>query len=147
MEKSLSAGSMIVFSCDYGEMIVIDAEKLRLLPDKFKRLPQLAIRAKLHGSFESHQWIIRMIHFLNKFFFIFKSTGVQPRNKDWNTNDCTRFQELVVGKSFASEIKTINHENNDQKFILDLVLIDVSTTDDIYLNKILIDEGRAVCCQ
>lgn len=41
---------MIVFSCDYGEMIVIDAEKLRLLPDKFKRLPQLAIRAKLHGN-------------------------------------------------------------------------------------------------
>lgn len=42
--------SVIVFSCDYGEIIVSDAEKLRLLPDKFKRLPQLAIRGKLHGN-------------------------------------------------------------------------------------------------
>lgn len=80
-------------------------------------------------------------------YIIYTISGVQPKNKDWNTNDCTRFQELVVGKSFASEIKTIDHEKNDQKFVLDLVLIDVSTSEDIYLHKILIDEGRAVCCQ
>lgn len=74
---------------------------------------------------------------LNSFVF----AGVRPKNKDWNTDDCTRFKNLTVNKRFASEIKCIKRDG--KKFELELVLIDVSTENDIFINRILIKEGRA----
>lgn len=130
---------MAVFNCDFGDMFIVDAANLRMLPEKFRQLPQMAIRARLCGK--------RDVIFVFQIVFLFiiiaaQKIGVQPKNKDWNTNDCTRFQELTVGKSFASEIKSIQDDN--QKYTIDLLLIDVSTTQDIFLDKVLIDEGRAV---
>lgn len=70
------------------------------------------------------------------------STGIQPKNKDWIPNDCTRFQDLTVGKCFAA--KTINFEPDDQKYTLEVLLVDVSTNEDIFMHKLLINEGRAI---
>lgn len=56
-----------------------------------------------------------------------------------------RFQELTVGKKFASYIYNIQtDEFNPNENIVDLMLIDVSTEDDILIHKILVDEKRAV---
>lgn len=49
-----------------------------------------------------------------------------------------------MGKQFASDVKTIKRETSDQKFTLVLDLIDVSTSKDIYLRTLLIEEGRTI---
>lgn len=84
-------------------------------------------------------------HVLLQPFSLFTSllifSGIKPKNKDWCTDDCTRFQQLTVGKQFASQIRAIN-STEENKYELELQLIDVSTDDDVCLNKILIAEGR-----
>lgn len=63
---------------------------------------------------------------------------------DWTPEDSCRFQELVEYREFVSVVMDIEKEN-DYSVTLSLQLID--TTDpklDIYIDQILVDEGRAV---
>ncbi|XP_058055027.1 tudor domain-containing protein 5-like [Anopheles bellator] len=108
-----------VFFCDFGRIGVLDVSALRMLPANFRVLPQQAIKAKLHG--------------------------VKPLHKDWQAEDAVRFQRLTVDRKFASIVRGIQaDEINRAEKLLELELIDVSSEEDIYLNKTLVDEGRAV---
>ncbi|ETN63108.1 hypothetical protein AND_005180 [Anopheles darlingi] len=110
-----------VFFCDFGQFEELDVSALRILTPNFRVLPQQAIKARLHG--------------------------VKPLNpsKGWTTDDAVRFQKLVVGRKFASIVRGIEaDEFNPKEKLVDLELIDVSTEDDIYIHRVLVDEGRAV---
>lgn len=77
--------------------------------------------------------------------FFFENPGVQPRHGDWSTEDAVRFQQLTEGKKFASYIRSIQaDEFNPNDDIVELELIDVSTSVDIMVHVTLVDEGRAV---
>lgn len=69
---------------------------------------------------------------------------MSPINKDWSVEDCLRFQDMVIEKKFVSIIENIEcdplHTNES---LLTLNLIDTSTEDDVYINKLLSGEGRA----
>lgn len=144
IQRVMSAEMIVAYNCDYGDIEMLTINDLRPLTEEFLVLPQLAIKAKLYGEF----WSALDFSFHSKHIFIcirLKKldifTGVRPKNKDWSTDDCTRFQNLTVDKRFASEIKAIKRDRN--KYELELILIDVSTDKDIIINKLLIDEGRA----
>lgn len=72
---------------------------------------------------------------------VFHFTDVQPKNTDWTDNDCSRFQDLTVGKQFVSQIKNVKTEQNNYE--VELILIDTSTDEDIYIDQILVNEERA----
>uniref|UniRef100_A0A1Q3F7N2 Putative tudor domain-containing protein 7 n=1 Tax=Culex tarsalis TaxID=7177 RepID=A0A1Q3F7N2_CULTA len=109
-----------VYFCDFGQIKMLDSKLLRVLPQQLRNLlPQQAVKAKLYG--------------------------VQPRHGDWSTEDAVRFQQLTEGKKFASYIRSIQaDEFNPNDDIVELELIDVSTSEDIIICMQLVDEGRAV---
>lgn len=116
---NILGGSIHVYFCDFGQIRVIDSESLRILPPHLRLLPQQAVKAKLHG--------------------------VHPLHGDWSTEDAVRFQQLTVDKKFASYIYNIKRDEfNPNDDIVDLMLIDVSTDEDILIHKILVDENRAI---
>ncbi|XP_052870503.1 tudor domain-containing protein 7B-like [Anopheles cruzii] len=108
-----------VFFCDFGRIGMLDVSALRVLPANFRVLPQQAINAKLHG--------------------------VKPLHKDWQAEDAVRFQKLTVERKFASIVRGVQADelNRDEKLV-ELELIDVSSEEDVYVHKTLVDEGRAV---
>lgn len=60
-------------------------------------------------------------------------------------DDCLRFQSLTSNKNFASIVKKIkSDELCPNEFIVELSLIDVSGSTDVYIDKMLIDEKRAI---
>lgn len=71
--------------------------------------------------------------------------GIQPKNTVWSIEDCARFQEQTAGKQFAAQIKAIRKDTtNNQRYILELVLIDVSKKNDVNINDELVKEQRAI---
>lgn len=64
---------------------------------------------------------------------------------DWSVEDCLRFQRLVLEKNFVSIVVESTHDDvNPAETILGLKLIDVETSEDIYIDQLLVEEGRAV---
>lgn len=58
--------------------------------------------------------------------------------------DSLRFQELVVDKNFVSIVYEFKSDGfSPADTILGLKLIDVNTAEDIYIDQLLIEEGRA----
>uniref|UniRef100_A0A182P5C8 Tudor domain-containing protein 7 n=1 Tax=Anopheles epiroticus TaxID=199890 RepID=A0A182P5C8_9DIPT len=107
------------YFCDFGQVQQLDAGALRVLPAEFRVLPQQAIKAKLYG--------------------------VKPLQHDWSISDAMRFKELTADCNFASIVRNVQaDELNPQEQLIELELIDVSAEDDVYVHKILVDEGRAV---
>ncbi|KFB51179.1 hypothetical protein ZHAS_00019439 [Anopheles sinensis] len=107
------------YFCDFGLVAMLDVANLRVLPAKFRVLPQQAVKAKLYG--------------------------VKPINKDWVTADAVRFQELTAERKFASVVRKVEEDEfNRHEELVELELIDVSTDDDILIHKVLVDEGRAI---
>ncbi|XP_053677129.1 uncharacterized protein LOC128727257 [Anopheles nili] len=105
--------------CDFGQFQQLDVGALRVLPPKFRVLPQQAIKAKLYG--------------------------VKPLHNVWKISDAMRFKELTVNGMFASVVRSIQpDELNPQEQLIELELIDVSSEDDVYVHKTLVEEGRAV---
>lgn len=71
--------------------------------------------------------------------------GIQPKNSVWNNDDCASFQKLTVEKQFATQIKVIRKDpTNNQPYVLEVVLIDVSTAIDVNINDKLVKEQRAI---
>lgn len=67
-----------------------------------------------------------------------------PLHQDWAVEDCIRFQELCEEQEFVGICKEVGKDPlNPSEPLLTLDLIDTSTDEDIYLNKQLVDEGRA----
>lgn len=66
-------------------------------------------------------------------------------NRDWDTDDCLRFQRMTVDKKFVSRIDNILRTGSpSDEAILELTLIDVSTDTDVNINQLLVLEDRAV---
>lgn len=108
-----------VYFCDYGDVSVLPLDKLQPLKSEFFDLPYQAIKARL--------------------------VGIRPINGDWSVEDSYRFHELVVEKSFVSVVvESRPDEFSPAETILGLKLIDVTTNEDICIDKLLVDEGRAV---
>lgn len=64
---------------------------------------------------------------------------------DWSVEDCLRFQRLVLEKNFVSiVVESTRDDVNPAETILGLKLIDVETSEDIYIDQLLVEEGRAV---
>lgn len=70
-------------------------------------------------------------------------TGIKPKNNVWNNDDSAYFQTLTVQKQFATGIKAIRKDPGDQSYMLEMVLIDVSTTQDININDELVKNQHA----
>lgn len=73
----------------------------------------------------------------------FNLTGIQPKNNVWNNEDSAYFQKLTVQKQFATQIKAIRKELTDPGYVLEIVLIDVSTSKDINVNDNLVQNQHA----
>lgn len=70
-------------------------------------------------------------------------TGIEAANKDWSPEDACQFRELAGNKNLVS---VIFGKMKDDALYLSLVLIDTSEKIvDIFINQVLIDEGRAKC--
>ncbi|XP_012148923.1 tudor domain-containing protein 7 tapas isoform X2 [Megachile rotundata] len=108
-----------VYFCDFGDVSVLPLNMLQPLKSQFLELPYQAIKARL--------------------------AGIRPVDVDWSVEDSLRFQELVVEKNFVS---VVIESKPDGLFpadtVLGLKLIDVNTTEDIYIDQLLVNEGRAV---
>ncbi|VVC87495.1 unnamed protein product [Leptidea sinapis] len=64
--------------------------------------------------------------------------------KKHTIEDCLRFQEICVDHEFVGVCKEVGKNPlNPKEPMLTLDLIDTSTSEDVYLNKQLVDEGRA----
>ncbi|XP_076247225.1 tudor domain-containing protein 7 tapas isoform X2 [Calliopsis andreniformis] len=107
-----------VYFCDFGDVSVLPLDKLQPLKSQFLDLPYQAIKARL--------------------------AGIQPINVDWSVKDSIRFQDLVVEKNFVSIIVESKPDGlSPADTILGLKLIDVNTDEDIYIDRLLVEEGRA----
>ncbi|KZC05161.1 Tudor domain-containing protein 7 [Dufourea novaeangliae] len=107
-----------VYFCDFGDVSVLPLSKLQPLKSQFLELPYQAIKATL--------------------------AGIRPINVDWSVEDSLRFQELVVEKNFVSIVVESKHGGlSPADTILGLKLIDVNTAEDIYIDRLLVEEGRA----
>ncbi|XP_069687013.1 tudor domain-containing protein 7 isoform X2 [Periplaneta americana] len=113
-------GTMVsVYFCDYGDVSVLPVEKLQPLTNQFKELPYQAIKAKL--------------------------AGIQPKHSDWSVEDCLMFQELVVEHEFVSVIMETGPDLlNPSDTVIGLKLIDTSGEDDVYIDRLLIKQERAI---
>ncbi|XP_052128455.1 tudor domain-containing protein 7A-like isoform X5 [Frankliniella occidentalis] len=79
---TLNQGVVSVRYADYGDVGLVALDRIRFLEERFKQIPALAIRAKLHG--------------------------VKPLNIDWSVEECLFFNNLVEENSFPTIIREIN---------------------------------------
>ncbi|XP_015587926.1 tudor domain-containing protein 7 [Cephus cinctus] len=108
-----------VYFCDFGDVSVLTLDKILPLTREFLELPYQAIRARL--------------------------VGIKPTNIDWSVEDCLRFQQLVVDRDFVSIVTESGPDRlSPADTVLGLRLIDVSSDEDIFIDELLVDEGRAL---
>lgn len=90
IQNILPAEMVCVYKCDFGDINFLNTDALRPLGSEFRKIPQLAIPAKMHGKKALHYYIL--LHFCrikcwaNKISF-FHLTGIQPKNNVWNNDD------------------------------------------------------------
>lgn len=65
---------------------------------------------------------------------------LQPRHNYWDKDDCARFHELTVSKTFNVEIKHIRCDD-DNSYIAELILI---APNNINIGEVLVRERRAI---
>lgn len=76
--------------------------------------------------------------------YAFTLKGIEPVNKDWTTEDSRRFQRLVEYREFVSAVMD-RKTGEDGSAKLSLVLVDTGNPKvDVYIDQILVEEGRAV---
>ena len=107
-----------VYFCDFGDVSVLPLDKLQPLKSQFLELPYQAIKARL--------------------------AGIQPVNRDWTVEDSMWFQDMVVEKNFVSIVVESKSDGlTPADTVLGLQLVDVKTSEDIYIHRLLVEEGRA----
>ncbi|KAK0094207.1 hypothetical protein PV326_011554 [Microctonus aethiopoides] len=115
----IDSQTVVVYLCDYGDMTPTSTEHLQPLKKQFTELPYQGIKARLYG--------------------------IEPINVDWTPHTCTRFQDLVANKDFASIVRHVEKDDTSPtESILSLELIDVSTSEDIKIHEKLVNENRAI---
>lgn len=119
--KVIHAGSISVFYCDFGYYANLTQQQLIPLDPEFTELPYQAIKARL--------------------------VGIKPKQSKWTMEDCQFFQNLVCKKPFVSVL--VAKEKDElyrSDMVLNLKLIDTATDQDIYIHRILVEEGIAAEC-
>ena len=107
-----------VYFCDFGDVSVLPLDKLQPLKSQFLELPYQAIKARL--------------------------AGIQPVNRDWTVEDSMWFQDMVVEKNFVSIVVESKSDGlTPADTVLGLKLVDVKTSEDVYIDRLLVEEGRA----
>ncbi|KAF2355878.1 Tudor domain [Trinorchestia longiramus] len=116
---------------DFGDCFVSACSKMRKLLPVFSRLPHQSIKASL--------------------------AGVLPRSGDWMPEDTCRFRDLVQDREFVSYVLgtalpqdlPYGHSSSASSSArLFLKLVDTShETKDVYIDELLIEEGRARSAQ
>lgn len=51
VQNVCSASMFLISYCDYGDIVVVNSDRLKVLPKQFRQIPALAIKAKLFGTF------------------------------------------------------------------------------------------------
>lgn len=119
--KVIHAGSISVFYCDFGYYANLTRQQLIPLDSEFMDLPYQAIKARL--------------------------VGIKPIQSKWTMEDCQFFQNLVCKKPFVSVLVAKEmDEYYRSDMVLNLKLIDTTTSDDIYVHMALVEEGIAAEC-
>ncbi|XP_032664575.1 tudor domain-containing protein 7-like [Odontomachus brunneus] len=115
----INENTISVYFCDFGDVTIVPRNRLQPLKSEFLELPYQAVKAKL--------------------------VGIQPMNIDWTVEDCVRFRDLVLGKNFVSIVveSMFDHLSPVNDTVLGLKLIDVNTDQDIFIDKLLVEENRA----
>lgn len=71
--------------------------------------------------------------------------GIKPKHPNWTMEHCDEFKEMVERKHFYSILLKLERDQlYDSDLVLDLVLIDTSSSEDICIEKELINRGIAV---
>ncbi|XP_020295930.1 tudor domain-containing protein 7 isoform X2 [Pseudomyrmex gracilis] len=115
----ISDNEVSVYFCDFGDVTILPRDSLQPLKSEFLKLPYQAIKAKL--------------------------VGIEPINSDWSVEDSLRFKDLVLNKNFVSVVveSSSDHYSPANGVVLGLQLIDVNTPEDIYIDRLLVEEKRA----
>ena len=117
--KVIHAGSISVFYCDFGYYGTLTIQQLYPLDNEFMKLPYQAIKAKL--------------------------ADIKPKNSKWSMDDCSFFWKLVSKKSFVSLLMRIDKDVlYPSDIVLSLKLVDTSQSEDVLIDQVLINEGKAV---
>lgn len=78
------------------------------------------------------------------FFF----SDIKPKQSQWTMDDCTDFKEMVEGKNFYSILQDVEKDVlYKEDLVLNLILIDTSSPDDILIGDELIKKDVAVSAQ
>ena len=88
----------------------------------------------MHRSiFSSHHLIV--------YFFLLKSTGVKPANKDFTPDDAIYFKKMTENKSFPAVIKNVHSSDPyEMQEVYEIVLFGKNEK----VHDLLIKEGRAL---
>ncbi|XP_060532697.1 tudor domain-containing protein 7A-like isoform X2 [Cylas formicarius] len=117
--KVIHARSISVFFCDFGYYRNLVVEQLVPLDEEFLELPYQALKAKL--------------------------SNIKPKQNKWTMEDCEVFKMLVEKKDLYSLLIKIEKDVlYESDFVLELVLIDTKTEEDVYIDKELVRQNIAV---
>ncbi|CAG9857481.1 unnamed protein product [Phyllotreta striolata] len=116
--KVIHSGSISVFYCDFGYYANVTLQQLIPLDVEFMELPYQAIKAKL--------------------------AGIKPKHSNWTMEHCEEFKKTVERKHFYSILLKIEKDElYESDIVLNLMLIDTSSPEDVYIEKELIRKGIA----
>ncbi|KAG5673479.1 hypothetical protein PVAND_003523 [Polypedilum vanderplanki] len=100
---------------DSGNFKTISLDKMRILPNKFRALPKLAMKARLYG--------------------------VKPKYRDFSPDDAIYFKKLTENKSFPAVIKNIHlSDPYEKQEVYEVVLFGKNEK----IHETLIKDGRAL---
>lgn len=120
------------YCIDSGNFKTLSLDKIRTLPNQFRKMPKLAMKAKLHGMLCQP-----LSQRQSKPLFLL--AGVKPKHKDFTPDDAIFFKQLTENKSFPAVIKNIASDPFDME-LYEIVLFDK----DGKIHEILFKEDRAL---
>ncbi|XP_044261452.1 tudor domain-containing protein 7-like isoform X2 [Tribolium madens] len=116
--KVIHATSISVFYCDFGYYTNLKLHQLVPLDAKYMSLPYQALKAKI--------------------------SGIKPIKNKWTMEDCESFKELILKKQFVGVITNIDRDEfHKSDLILEMLLIDTSSEEDVNIKEVLIRKGIA----
>ncbi|XP_973071.2 tudor domain-containing protein 7 isoform X1 [Tribolium castaneum] len=116
--KVIHEGSISVFYCDFGYYTNLTLDQLVPLDAKYMGLPYQALKAKI--------------------------SGIKPIKNKWTMEDCESFKDLILKKQFVGVITNIDRDEfHKSDLILEVLLIDTSSEEDVNIKEVLIQKGIA----
>ncbi|CRK87837.1 CLUMA_CG001625, isoform A [Clunio marinus] len=88
-ENVINADFIHCLCFDSGNFKTLSLDKMRTLPNQFRKMPKLALKAKLFG--------------------------VKPKHKDFTPDDAIHFKVMTENKTFPAVIKNITSDRFDQE--------------------------------